>query len=99
MSGWSSGPALAAEVPPGAPQPGAAGAAEGLTSALPITVPPDSVFERFKEGDLDVARKFYTKYADVNGLAVMASADVADEALRRTHLTIASTSMARGWWR
>jgi hypothetical protein len=47
--------------------------------------PPDSVFARFREADRDVARKFYARYVDVNGLAVLASADVADEALQRTH--------------
>jgi hypothetical protein len=87
LSGWSSAVALA-QAQSGSPQPDTAGAADGLTSGLPITAPPDSIFERFREGDRDVARKFYTKYADVNGLAVMASADVADEALRRTHFIV-----------
>jgi hypothetical protein len=43
---------------------------------------------RFREADREVARKFYTKYVDVNGLAVLASAEVADEALQRTHFIV-----------
>src|SRR5689334_18094150 len=59
--------------------------APATTEAPPVTAPPDSVFAKFRDADRDVARKFYAKYADVNGLAVLASADVADEALQRTH--------------
>src|SRR4029453_18607152 len=35
--------------------------------------------------DRDVARRFYKKYLDVRGVAVLASGEVADEALLRTH--------------
>jgi hypothetical protein len=51
----------------------------------PVTAPPDTLFERFRPGDRDVARKFYKKYIDVKGMAVIAAAEVADEALQRTY--------------
>src|SRR5207302_243651 len=47
--------------------------------------PPESFFEKIRERDRDAARKFYAKYLDINGLPVAASAEVADEALLRTH--------------
>src|SRR4051794_1282288 len=50
-----------------------------------VTPPPDSVFEKFREKDRETARQFYKKYIDVQGLAVLASGDVADEALERTY--------------
>ena len=63
-----------------------AGAAGGTPEKLPaVSPPPEQVYERFREGDREVARKFYKKYIDVNGLAVVASDDVADEALQRTY--------------
>ncbi|HEV3164968.1 MAG TPA: hypothetical protein VGZ22_13140, partial [Isosphaeraceae bacterium] len=51
----------------------------------PVTAPPESVFEKFEDSDRDVARLFYKKYIDVKGMAVIASAEVADEALQRTY--------------
>ena len=51
----------------------------------PVTAPPESVFAKFRDRDRDVARRFYKKYLDINGVPVLASADVADEALQRTH--------------
>jgi hypothetical protein len=57
-----------------------------LVGAAPaVTPPPESVFARFRESDRDVARRFYTKCLEVDGVPVLASADVADEALVRTH--------------
>jgi hypothetical protein len=50
-----------------------------------ITAPLDSVFELVRERDRDLARKFYKKYIDVKGLPVMASGEVSDLALQRTH--------------
>ena len=50
-----------------------------------VTAPPDSFFEKVRERDRDVARGFYTKYMDVKGLPVAASAEVADRALQRTY--------------
>jgi hypothetical protein len=51
----------------------------------PVTEPPESFFEKVRENDREAARAFYKKFIDVNGLAVVASADVADEALQRTY--------------
>jgi hypothetical protein len=59
-----------------------AGSIEKLPAVSP---PPESLFEKFREGDREAARKFYKKYIDVNGLAVVASGEVADEALQRTY--------------
>ncbi len=59
-----------------------------LNSALgqpKVSAPPDAVFEKYRKDDQPVARKFYTKYLDVKGVAVLASGEVADEALVRTH--------------
>lgn len=62
------------------------GVADWAGEPLPAVVaPPERVFERFRDGDREVARGFYEKYVDVKGLAVVASQDVADEALQRTY--------------
>src|SRR5262245_40999332 len=53
--------------------------------ALKVSAPPDAVFDKFRMGDQDAARKFYKKDLDVKGVAVRASGEVADEALVRTH--------------
>ena len=50
-----------------------------------VTAPPEAVFEKFRDRDRDFARRFYKKYVDIEGMAVLASAEVADEALQRTH--------------
>src|SRR5437764_12815 len=50
-----------------------------------VSAPPDAVFEKYRKDDQPAARKFYTKYLDVKGVAVLASGEVADEALVRTH--------------
>jgi hypothetical protein len=60
-------------------------AGDGRETRTPkVTPPPDSVFEKFRDSDRETARKFYAKYIDVQGMAVLASGDVADEALERT---------------
>jgi hypothetical protein len=51
----------------------------------PVAAPPESIFERFRDSDRDVARGFYKKYMDVKGVPVLASAEIADEALSRTY--------------
>jgi hypothetical protein len=57
-----------------------------VNSAIPkVLSPPESFFGKFRDRDREAARKFYKKYLDVNGLSVAASAEVADEALERTH--------------
>jgi hypothetical protein len=58
---------------------------ESAAQSVPVTVPPESFFERVREKDRDAAHKFYKKYVDVKGIAAAASADVADLALQRTH--------------
>jgi hypothetical protein len=65
----------------------AAEAATSNSKATPtVTAPPDSMFEKVRERDRDVARAFYKKYIDIGGgLCAVASGDVADEALLRTH--------------
>lgn len=50
-----------------------------------VSAPPEAFFAKVREHDREVALRFYKKYVDVNGLSVVASADVADEALLRTH--------------
>jgi hypothetical protein len=62
---------------------GAASAQE--KDAPKVSAPPDAVFDRYRKDDRDAARKFYKKYLDVKGVAVLASGEVADEALLRTH--------------
>jgi dipeptidyl aminopeptidase/acylaminoacyl peptidase len=56
-----------------------------------VTAPPESFFAKVLDRDRDAARTFYSKYIDVDGLGIGASAEVADEALQRaawlvTHL-------------
>lgn len=51
----------------------------------PISAPPESFFRLVRERDRDVARPFYTKYLDVQGMPVAASKEVADAALQRTY--------------
>ncbi len=62
--------------------------AEGIIAAPKVIAPPESFFEKFRERDREAAHKFYKKYLDVNGLSVAASAEVADEALQRTHYLV-----------
>ena len=50
-----------------------------------VSAPPDAVFDKYRAADKEVARKFYKKYLDCKGVAVLASGEVADEALLRTH--------------
>jgi hypothetical protein len=51
----------------------------------PVTAPPESFFVKVREKDRDSARAFYKKYLDVQGMPVVASAEVADLALQRTY--------------
>jgi alpha-glucosidase len=51
----------------------------------PVTAPPESFFAKVREKDRDAARAFYKKYLDVQGMPVVASAEVADLALQRTY--------------
>jgi hypothetical protein len=49
-----------------------------------VSAPPDAVIDKYRKDDRDSARRFYGKYLDANGLSVLASGEVADEALVRT---------------
>jgi hypothetical protein len=60
----------------------------GAQPPPPVTAPPESIFSKFRDRDRDVARRFYKKYLDISGVPVLASADVADEALIRTHVIV-----------
>jgi predicted metalloprotease with PDZ domain len=75
VRGW-----LGAALPDSTSQ-GQGNATQGLPA---VTAPPASLFDKVRERDREVARKFYKKYVDVKGVAVLASAEVADEALQRT---------------
>jgi alpha-glucosidase len=55
------------------------------TQYPPVVAPPESFFQLVRERDRDVARQFYKKYIDVNGMPVAASGEVADFALQRTY--------------
>lgn len=59
--------------------------AVAVTAAPPVIPPPESFFALVREQDRDAARAFYQKVIDVEGMPVAASAEVADEALRRTY--------------
>ncbi len=50
-----------------------------------VSPPPEAFFELVPERDRDVARRFYAKYLDVDGMPVVAHANVADQALVRVH--------------
>src|SRR5262245_47525952 len=50
-----------------------------------VSAPPESFFALVRERDRDAALQFYKKYIDVDGMPVVASAEVADAALVRTH--------------
>jgi hypothetical protein len=50
-----------------------------------VSTPPEPFFEMVGQRDRDVARKFYKKFIDVKGMPVVASGEVADAALQRTH--------------
>jgi hypothetical protein len=75
-------------------------------SSLQITTPPAALLDKVGALDRDAARKFYTKYLDVKGVALMAGAAVSDEAMVRdydivTHMLagrpdILQTMAARG---
>lgn len=50
-----------------------------------VTAPPESFFEKVREPDRQAARQFYKKYIDIKGMPVVAAAEVADLALKRTY--------------
>ena len=81
-----------------------AGRAPAQTSATTtsdsVSRPPESFFALVRENDREVAKKFYSKYLQVSGIPVVASAEVADQALERTaeivgHLLIGRPDISR----
>jgi len=54
-------------------------------AAPKVTRPPEKFFGIVQEEDREAARKFYTKYIDVDGMPVVAAGVVSDEALKRTY--------------
>lgn len=60
-----------------------------------VIVPPDTFFEKVRDRDRAVARKFYTKYLDVGGLPVVAAEVVEDAALFRTHEMVSAMLAGR----
>lgn len=60
---------------------------------LTVSPPPESFFAMVEEAHRQQARDFYKKFLDIDGLPVVASAEVEDEALQRTH-TIVSRMLA-----
>src|SRR5678816_4308884 len=58
---------------------------EESLKAVSVAVPPESFFQIVREGDREAARQFYRKYISVDGMPVVASGEVADQALYRTH--------------
>lgn len=61
------------------------GAVATAQTIPPVSPPPESFFEIVNEKDRDVARAFYKKYIDVNGMPVVAADVVDDLALQRTY--------------
>lgn len=59
-----------------------------------VTSPPAEFFKLVRSQDSDAAKAFYRKYINVNGMPVVASKEVADAALQRTHTIV--TSMLKG---
>ena len=57
--------------------------------AIQVVAPPESFFQLVDERDRDVARQFYRKYITIQGLPVVAAAEVADQALQQTYSIIA----------
>lgn len=58
-------------------------------SSVPrVSKPPASFFALVREEDRDAAGKFYRKYIDVKGMPVIASGEVADQALQRTYTIV-----------
>lgn len=53
-----------------------------------VTAPPESFFQAFREGDREVARKFYKKYMNLKGVPVAAAGEVDDRALQRTYFIV-----------
>ena len=53
-----------------------------------VTAPPESFFARIPERDRTVARQFYKKYLEIEGVPLAASGEVSDEALQRDYYIV-----------
>ena len=53
--------------------------------APPVTAPPESFFAKIPARDRDIARAFYKKYLEIQGVPLAASAEVSDAALQRDY--------------
>lgn len=56
----------------------------GLPLVAQVTAPPDAFFARVAPQHRQAAKEFYQKYLDIDGLPVVAAAEVDDQALVRT---------------
>jgi hypothetical protein len=56
-----------------------------LVDGPTVTPPPESFYDRVDERHRAAARSFYTKHVDVGGMPIVASPEVADQALLRAH--------------
>ncbi len=54
----------------------------------PVIAPPESFFSHTRDRDQEAARKFYTKYIDLKGVALVASSEVSDEAMQRDYYIV-----------
>lgn len=60
-------------------------AGAGARPELKVTAPPAAFFDKFRDADRKAARAFYKKHLDCHGISIAAAAEIADEALHRTH--------------
>ena len=65
--------------------PPAASSATANAEAPRVTSPPESFFAGIPVRDREVARQFYKKYLEINGLPLAASGEVSDLALQRDY--------------
>lgn len=63
--------------------------------AAQVSEPPEEFFHLVREKYRTQAKSFYKKHVAVDKLPVVASSDVADEALQRTHLIVSSMLAGR----
>jgi hypothetical protein len=63
-------------------------AAVTIRAESSVTTPPPAFFQLVPAQHRERAQSFYQKYLDVSGLPVVASSEIADAALQRTHLIV-----------
>ena len=66
-----------------------------LAQQAPVIAPPDGFFDLVDEQHREVAREFYGKYIEADGLPIVAHHDVADEALIRSREIVVSMLAGR----